>query len=314
MFSFHRQTDISENLFKLQIGGQKHWNVYTKSFLSFGHVSARQRHLLAVADATLAKQQSAAEVPSALSYCLHAGYTEIVTGTPRTLPPPNGNSNSPKYSKSSNIVPFYENTQVEISGPAGPAADQFDRCLKALRPLLEKDHGHFCMLVYDGECSIDGAYQPILPDDGRFIGTSSYILPWEILVLPDTASLELYRSRAENICSMSFNDVLQYYEMKSLVDSDSKLAEMLPYFCFLSSYAYVLLVGESPFHTRQGSILPCSYSSFAICLKCSGFYSVFIEFGLATVYLASCHTLPSPLSHSTRLHSPSRRQCRWIWI
>ena len=27
--------DISENLLKLQIGGQKLWNVYTKSFLSF---------------------------------------------------------------------------------------------------------------------------------------------------------------------------------------------------------------------------------------------------------------------------------------
>ena len=37
-------TDISENLFRLQIGGQKHWNVYTKSFLSFGHNSARERH------------------------------------------------------------------------------------------------------------------------------------------------------------------------------------------------------------------------------------------------------------------------------
>lgn len=243
IFSFQIFPDISENLFKLQIGGQKHWNVYTKSFLSFGHVSARKRHLLSIADATLAKQQSAAEVPSALSYCLHAGYTEIVEGSPMMATNQNSNGNSAKASKSSNISPFYMNTQVEISGPAGPAADQFDRCLKALKPLLEKDHGHFCMLVYDGECSIDGAYQPILPDDGRFIGTSSYVLPWEILVLPDTASLDLYRSRAENICSMSFNDVLQYYEMKSLVDSDSKLAEMLPYFCFLSSYAYVLLVG-----------------------------------------------------------------------
>lgn len=198
---------------------------------------------MSIADTTLAKQQSAAEVPSALSYCFHAGYTEIVEGTPR---PPTPQNTGKKYSKYSNpnVVPYYQKTQVEVSGPAGPAADQFDRCLKALRPLLEKDHGHFCMLVYDGECSIDGAYQPILPDDGRFIGTSSYILPWEILVLPDTASLDLYRMRAENICAMSFNDVLQYYEMKSLVDSDSKLAEMLPYFCFLSSYAYVLLVGE----------------------------------------------------------------------
>lgn len=273
--------------------------MYTKSFLSFGHVSARVRHFLSIADATLAKQQSAAEVPSALSYCLHAGYTEVVQGTPITPSPiPNTNTNTKTHNNNNNknpggagstktstittenmnsiltnnqkndkngndnlkfpnpdavsyaddgytVFPKTLKTEVEVSGPAGPAADQFDRCLKSLRPLLEKDHGHFCMLVYDGECSIDGAYQPILPDDGRFIGTSSYILPWEILTLPDTANLELYRSRAENICSMSFNDVLLYYEMKGLVDSDSKLAEMLPYFCFLSTYAYVLLVGTN---------------------------------------------------------------------
>lgn len=33
--------DIQEGLFKLQLGGQKQWNVYTKSFLQFGIVSAR---------------------------------------------------------------------------------------------------------------------------------------------------------------------------------------------------------------------------------------------------------------------------------
>ena len=517
--------DISENLFKLQIGGQKHWNVYTKSFLSFGHVSARRRHFISIADATLSKQQSAAEVPTALSYCLHAGYTEIIQGTPIPLPTQqnnnnnrnrdnnnkytgsgsgngngngNGNNNDSKNKPVSNPIPsphsnsnpstnrnskpkpqsnsnsnsnpsynpngntdynsnlnsdsdgttnspdgniggsrdnnsdtesntnfdvnsnnemrrnqryqkldenqinapvrrsnynydnndknkFYsifneinnnkivnnidnnnqninshnslnnnehinefssqyltnehidehntehnnndynnkidlqyltnednnqhnnqhnndhnslnnnQNTnfnlqyltnedhnnnynsdfnlqyltnEVEISGPAGPAADQFDRCLKALRPLLEKDHGHLCMLVYDGECSIDGAYQPILPDDGRFIGTSSYVLPWEILMLPDTANLELYRSRAENVCSLSFEDVLQYYEMKGLVDSDSKLAEMLPYFCFLSSYAYVLLVGTYIFNNIF-SLSSCSCSCLFI------FYVIF---------------------------------------
>jgi hypothetical protein len=41
---------------------------------------------------------------------------------------------------------------------------------------------------------------------------------------------------------MSFQDVIQYYDQRGLVDADSKLEEMLPYFCFLSSYAYVLLV------------------------------------------------------------------------
>ena len=42
--------DINEGLFKLQIGGQKHWNVYTKSFLQFGIVSARKRHIAGIVD------------------------------------------------------------------------------------------------------------------------------------------------------------------------------------------------------------------------------------------------------------------------
>jgi hypothetical protein len=239
-----KNQDISENLFKLQIGGQKHWNVYTKSFLSFGHVSARHRHMNSVADTALKnKESSTAEVPFGMSYCLHAGYTELVQipgSSTNTETKPVENKSKGKGIASA--IPHYTTDQVEVSGPSGPAADQFERCLKALRPLLEKDHGHFCMQVYDNECSIDGAYQPILPDDGRFIGTSSYLLPWEILDLPDTSSLQLYKKRAIDICSMSYQDVIQYYDLRGLVDADSKLEEMLPYFCFLSSYAYVLLV------------------------------------------------------------------------
>jgi GDA1/CD39 (nucleoside phosphatase) family len=42
--SFFRQDqDIMSNLFKLQVGGQKHWNVYSHSFLYFGSASTRLR-------------------------------------------------------------------------------------------------------------------------------------------------------------------------------------------------------------------------------------------------------------------------------
>jgi GDA1/CD39 (nucleoside phosphatase) family len=42
--SFFRQDqDIMSNLFKLQVGGQKHWNVYSHSFLYFGSTSTRLR-------------------------------------------------------------------------------------------------------------------------------------------------------------------------------------------------------------------------------------------------------------------------------
>lgn len=47
---FRADQDIMSNLFKLQIGGQKHWNVYTHSFLYFGLNSARLRMHQAIID------------------------------------------------------------------------------------------------------------------------------------------------------------------------------------------------------------------------------------------------------------------------
>ena len=49
-----------------------------------------------------------------------------------------------------------------IQGPSDPSSDQFDKCLTVLRPLLNKDLNRFCMEVYDGECSVNGAYQPMV--------------------------------------------------------------------------------------------------------------------------------------------------------
>lgn len=40
--------DISEGLFKLQIGSQRHWNIYAVSYLQFGIVSARLRYINAL--------------------------------------------------------------------------------------------------------------------------------------------------------------------------------------------------------------------------------------------------------------------------
>lgn len=118
--------DVSEGLFKLQLGGQKHWNVYTKSFLQFGHVSARLRHVTGIAnDAMLGIDPNSADVPKALNYCFVAGYSEHV-------------SPGPGYDNG------YYNAQVLISGPPVPAQDQFKRCLEAVQPLLVKYNNDYC--------------------------------------------------------------------------------------------------------------------------------------------------------------------------
>ena len=68
--------------------------------------------------------------------------------------------------------------------------------------------------MYHGDCSIAGAYQPPLPNGahGKFIGTSSLLVPWKFLMLPATASLAQIKAQASSICQMSFDDIMFYYE------------------------------------------------------------------------------------------------------
>lgn len=87
-----------------------------------------------------------------------------------------------------------------------------------------------------------GAYQPSLPTT-RFIGTSSYNFPWQILRLPETATLHEYRVEAEKVCALSFSEVMFYFESHNLNmgEDKDKLVEMIPDFCFLTTYVYALL-------------------------------------------------------------------------
>jgi GDA1/CD39 (nucleoside phosphatase) family len=162
---------------------------------------------------------------SVVNSCFHSGYSEKNTGS--------GTYTGGKPG------------EVTIQGPSSASNDQFDKCAASIRPLMNKDLGTFCNQVYNGDCSIGGAYQPQLPDDGKFIGTSSYLYPWEILMLSGSANLEDYKAKAQYVCSLSFSGVQSYHDANRLVDTDSKLAELMPYFCFLTTYVYVLLIGKS---------------------------------------------------------------------
>jgi hypothetical protein len=223
--------DILEGLYKFQIGNQKIWNVYTKSFLQFGVVSARKRHISMVVDDYLSANPIRTMLKPASKYkgkhtgsyggqvensCFHAGYSEQGIGSKPDV-------------------------TVEILGPELPQADQLARCMDLLRPLMEKKYNEFCNEVYHGDCSIAGSYQPPLPDHGNFIGTSSLVLPWTFLQLPATASLELIRTKASAICQMNFDDIVFYNEVN--FGGSTASADSLPYFCFLSSYVLVLLEG-----------------------------------------------------------------------
>ncbi|CAE7427857.1 ENTPD1 [Symbiodinium microadriaticum] len=210
--------DISEGLFKLQIGSQRHWNIYAKSFLKYGHNSARERHFAAIAERSV-KSSDDEYSRDAEDDCLFSGYSESLS------PSQTGH-----------------NRVVVISGPAEPREDQFDRCSAAVQTLLNKRLNEFCNTVYDNECSMDGFYQPKLPsvDQGHFIGSATYKYPWKFLKMPDYGSLEMFKSRARIICSMTYNEILTYNDN---LKTELKRDWMLPYYCFLSTYISVMLEG-----------------------------------------------------------------------
>jgi hypothetical protein len=168
---------------------------------------------------------SEAVVPRALDYCFFAGYSEAVHLEPTDL------GGKLKHSVS-----------VEVHGPAVPAGDQMDRCVQSLKSLLRKDRNDFCLEAHDGECSMDGSYQPPLPrgNTGHFIGTSTYKYPWQFLQMPAVGSVSQFRDAASNICSKSFNDIVLYDATLTYLKT-AKHSSLLPYYCFLTSYMVVLL-------------------------------------------------------------------------
>lgn len=63
-------------------------------------------------------------------------------------------------------------------------------------------------------------------------------------MLSGSANLQDYKAKAQYVCSLSYSGVQNYHDANHLVDTDSKLAELMPYFCFMTTYVYVLLIGK----------------------------------------------------------------------
>jgi Golgi nucleoside diphosphatase len=96
--------DILANMFKLQLGGQKHWNVYVHSFLYYGINSARDR-----LEERLADDAVTAGRKKTTTYCLPYGFDETIRDV--------------------------GNEKVQISGEYG---NNFDDCLTEVMPLLHQ--------------------------------------------------------------------------------------------------------------------------------------------------------------------------------
>jgi hypothetical protein len=179
--------DISEGLFKLQIGSQRHWNIYAVSYLQFGIVSARLRFVNDLITNTIATEN--AEKSSHQSE--HGkdedgkdnhdhdekkdekkgkderkdGKDEKEKDKHRTLVAQESSKCSKKNpcnaATSCWFSGYSESTQYKdrngtqytysVAGPKKPTSNQLSQCMEEVRPLLMKNINSFCDWVYDNQ-------------------------------------------------------------------------------------------------------------------------------------------------------------------
>jgi Golgi nucleoside diphosphatase len=246
--------DIMEGLYKFQLGGQKQWNVYTKSFLQFGIDSARQRHLTALVDNfiinNLKNQRFKYKdiVKTSINPCFHSGYSEMISDSTKSL-------------------------SVNVKGPEISQNNQFHLCISILKPLLEKQSNNIilCDKTTNSDCNSKAnlnIYQPssFLTSESHhrtFIGSSSsFILLKKFLQINEISTLNDWKEKGNMICKMTIDKLHSYYEMNSFAKDENhqEFQKNLPNFCFLVSYIVVLLQDGYHFPSDQKIMIIDQYN------------------------------------------------------
>lgn len=201
--------DILANMFKLQLGGQKHWNVYTHSFLYYGVNSARDRLHQQLAAEAIARGRHTATTP-----CLPDGYSERLE---------------------------LDGETITIEG--GPSKT-LDKCTSSTILLLRKDLNSWCNFAHNRQCSFAGVYQPDLPPPGNFgdfYGFGGFKDLWSFLEMSeDKASVQELHDRAQHVCSMTWKELKTFNKRKQKTKQESSTPS-LAHYCFVASYTYSLL-------------------------------------------------------------------------
>mmetsp|Transcript_10997 Transcript_10997/g.22199 ORF Transcript_10997/g.22199 Transcript_10997/m.22199 type:complete len:760 (-) Transcript_10997:253-2532(-) len=231
--NFENHGDLMANLFKLQIGGARHTNVYVHSYLYFGINGAWSR-----LNSHLYGEQKTKNP------CLpHGTSVEFdswmhVNEKQQFLPRSDPNS-----------TPYSVNM---VSGKHKKATNSdFEDCSKhSLELLRKRTNNDWCDFQMDGNCGFAGIYQPPMPQRNsptdEFIATSNFVDIYRFLRLGERASISQIGTAAEKVCKLNWKKLKRYNdkneqlsEMKSYlsIDTDLELAQM----CFRSIFAYHML-------------------------------------------------------------------------
>jgi len=253
---FEPYGDVMANLFKLQIGAAKHWNVYAHSFLYFGvngaYARLNARLYTEASMAAIANNETNAVNNGVYNPCLPGGSHYLFTSRVHILEDgtllPLSSPNDPNILEADLYSAIMHNDN---------ARGDFDHCSTIVDKLLRKDTNTWCNFAHDRDCSFAGIYQPPLPiksaDFSEFIATSNFYDVYAFLGLGDTARLSQVREGARRICSMSLFELEVYNTQLARPVSD---VEDLLQFCFRATFVASFLI--------DGVGFPESYNVTAI--------------------------------------------------
>jgi len=258
--------DVMSNLFKMQLGASKHWNVYAHSFLYFGNDLARERVGARIVYNYENEQMEGSDRISAFLRDSEVGlrrlqdehlYETSLNSTSKTkiynpcLPGAAEKTfrsrirfNPSGIESWSQSIEPYKYTFV-----GGSSGGNFEECANLARTLLRKNANEWCNFEHKGDCSFAGVYQPPLPTQsrhfGEFFGFANYLKLWKFLRLKPRSTLEELRNGGRSICAMSKTDLGKFAGDKYLDENGNPVATNSDY-CFLACYAFELL------HTGYG--------------------------------------------------------------
>lgn len=199
---FEPNGDVMANLFKLQLGAAKHWNVYSHSFLYFGVNGAYDR-LNAMLIANTIRENKTTEV---YNPCLPGGseyrFSSRVQYRDGTLLP---------FSSQQDAMILEADINSAVIRNRNHRGN-FDKCYALTLTLMRKEtNDAWCNFAHDRDCSFAGIYQPPLPVTGdnfaEFIATSNFYDVWEFLQLRPRSSLLQLKDSSRRICSFSSTDL-----------------------------------------------------------------------------------------------------------
>jgi Golgi nucleoside diphosphatase len=226
--------DVMANLFKLQLGAAKHWNVYTHSFLYFGVNGAYARfNAMMVARATRENQ------PDIYNPCLPGGSEYLFTSRVQLMADgtswlPLSSPQDAKLLEADLYSAVLRNTN---------ARGDFDSCYENTQQLLRKEANAWCDFAHDRDCSFAGIYQPPLPihgeDFGEFIATSNFYEVWEFLQLRPRSTMMQLKDASRRICYMSLSEVTMHNRhLREPITDSNELAAM----CFRAAFVTTFLI------------------------------------------------------------------------